>query len=176
MGDISTELFIMFASTHFVLSNILTAWITHILLIFSKILPYFVKYLIGYCHFYYQLGYGLIFYIYFYRRYKARKTKNWKTFYGNSVTNWFLFNTSIFIKFIFTKKFAVYVYTLFTLTKKSFVFLCSLSTSYLTTSKMKFKKLSKLINFKLNFIWTPIFKKTSYISILNSLKRFIWRN
>jgi len=42
----------------------------------TNALPYIIKTVIGYCHFYYQLGYGLVFYIYIYRRYRANKKSN----------------------------------------------------------------------------------------------------
>jgi hypothetical protein len=70
---IFTEIMIEFINTPFKLINI---FFSALLSTLSITLPHIVKNFIGYCHFYYQLGYGLVFYIYLFRRYRAKKNKN----------------------------------------------------------------------------------------------------
>jgi hypothetical protein len=141
----------------------------------SVSLPYVIKYLIGYCHFYYQLGYGLIFYIYFFRRYRAKKVNNWKSFYGNSVLNWLLFNISIFNKFLFNRSFIIYIKTLIIklIQVTQFAIQNSLSTNtYFNRSSHILFIIYKKINL---YSWTPIFKRSSYIWFTTFLKRFTKR-
>jgi len=141
----------------------------------STTTPYIVKYIIGYCHFYYQLGYGLIFYIYFFRRYKAKRANNWKSFYGNSILNWFLLNISIFNKFLFNRNFIVY-------TKNTIVKAFQVSKFLLNqqiTKNITLNKISTTLvmlnrKYKLNN-WTPLFKRSSYIWFTTFLKRFTKR-
>lgn len=76
MDYIFTEVFFESFKIYINIILLIELCIQTILALLSDILPIIVKYLIGYCHFFYQLGYGLIFYIYLYRRHKAKKTKN----------------------------------------------------------------------------------------------------
>ena len=148
--------------------NVLLVWLSHSL-------PVLVRYSIGYCHFYYQLGYGLVFYIYIYRRRKAKKKSNWQTFYGNSILNWALFNTSIFNKFVFNRNFVSYLKAKLTKTISIFSFWFS-SNFKKNTNAVKFFKLLSYYSNSINLqIWAPIFKRSSYISFLTLLKRFTKR-
>jgi len=140
--------------------------------VFSLILPFVVKSFIGYCHFYYQLGYGLVFYIYIFRRYKAKKNKNWKHFYGNSIINWLIFNFSIFNKFVLNKNYIIFIKTHLSSTIIIIKFLVDRLES-ITVFYKKVKKLHKSIFLtSIKYVWTPVFKKSSYISFLTFLKRF----
>lgn len=141
----------------------------------SHYLPLLIKMLIGYCHFFYQLGYGLVFYIYIYRRSKAKRSKNWSTFYGNSILNWFFLIISIFNKVIVGKNFLIHLKTKIYSTKKILQFVI-ISKFYknITIKKTIFflKNLNTVFLFK---IWTPLFKRSSYIAFLVFLKRFTKR-
>lgn len=139
----------------------------------SQTVPTITKNLIGYCHFYYQLGYGLIFYIYIYRRYRAKKTKNWRSFYGNSISNWAFFNLSVFNKFMFNRNFIIYLkIKIFKSTK---LLLLSLATTGQTSEI--FYKFKSILQFYSRYIilhaWTPLFKRSSYIYFVSFVKRFI---
>lgn len=141
----------------------------------SNTLPYIVKYLIGYCHFYYQLGYGLIFYIYFYRRHRAKKLNNWRSFYGNSITNWLLFNASVFNKYIFSRTYFIFFKASVTQAFTTIKFWLN----NITISNISLRKFLLILkSFNTNYIlynWTPLFKRTSYISFSTFLKRFTKR-
>jgi hypothetical protein len=160
-----------YTQINFLFENMLSFALTTI----STTLPFVVKYLIGYCHFYYQLGYGLVFYIYFFRRYKAKKTKNWQTFYGNSILNWVIFNLSIFNKVVFTRNFLIYIKSK---TLKSLQ-ICVFLIKNMFNSSLMMSKLKKIvwfgINKNYNHAWTPLFKRSSYISFTTFLKRFTKR-
>lgn len=170
MGYIFTEYFFDFFSMYL---NI-TIWVNNVILftlaLISSVLPYAVKYVIGYCHFYYQLGYGLIFYIYIYRRRKAKKTNDWSSFYGESASNWVFFNISVFNKFVFSRAYVTLIKQLFITTYLSAQFML------VQFFKKSISTRTKLINFvKKNLVlynWTPLFKRTSYISFFTFLKRF----
>ena len=87
MGYIFTEFFFDTFKSYVYLSLVLHNLVFLFSDLIVNVLPYVVKYLIGYCNFYYQLGYGVIFYIYFFRRHKAKKLKNWNSFYNDSISN-----------------------------------------------------------------------------------------
>jgi hypothetical protein len=170
---IFTEFFFNFISLYINLNTYVEFVFFSIFQLLNYYLPIFIKSLIGYCHFYYQLGYGLIFYIYIYRRRKAKKTKNWRSFYGNSIPNWFYFNISIFNKFLFNRNFILYLKS--KITKHYTITLFWLNNlSNKDTILNKIKTLKKINLFKL-YSWTPLFKKSSYISFLTLLKRFTKR-
>lgn len=172
MGYIFTEYFFDFFKIYVEINVVITNIFIIGLFFIKSILPYIVKYLIGYCHFYYQLGYGLIFYIYIYRRYKAKKTNNWNSFYGDSILNWVLFNVAIFNKFLFNRHFLVYLKTLIV---KSWLIINFWVDEYLLKSVYvtKIKYTRTLFKKKYNFYnWTPLFKRTSYIAFFSFLKRF----
>jgi hypothetical protein len=137
----------------------------------AMFLPYFVKYAIGYCNFYYQLGYGIIFYIYFFRRYKAKKKKI-TTFYGNSISNWILFNGVIFKNFLFKQPFVSYILTHLKIGKNSFKYAFSTKLRNKQITHQFFNRIFVFFKNSFLYIWTPIFKKSSYISFVNLLKRF----
>lgn len=141
----------------------------------SEILPVLVRYSIGYCHFYYQLGYGLVFYIYLYRRRKAKKTNNWQSFYGNSILNWVIFNFSIFNKFIFNRNFIIYLKAKLTKTLAVVVFWLNNNQQQKNITTKTYNTLSVLFNTIKLQQWTPIFKRSSYISFVTLLKRFTKR-
>lgn len=140
------------------------------------IYPYFVKYLIGYCHFYYQLGCGLIFYIYMFRRYKAKKTKNWKSFYGNSVSNWFLISVTFFKNSFFTKQFFLFIGQKILLYIKIINIWLIIFFKDNINYKLFKTHTNKYFNKRYIFsFWTPIFKKSSYINFYTFLNKFIKR-
>lgn len=172
---IFTEYFFNLLDNFIVVDAYLNTTFNSILTRLSEILPFLVKYSIGYCHFYYQLGYGLVFYIYIYRRRKARKTNNWQSFYGNSILNWILFNISIFNKFVFNRNFAIYLKSKIT---KTFAVIFFWVNNVKKNGNV-FSKISNLYsiikqNVKLHK-WTPLFKRTSYISFTTFLRRFTKR-
>ena len=172
MGYIFTEYFFDFFKIYVNISILLTNIVLLILTLIIYISPYIVKYIIGYCHFYYQLGYGLIFYIYIYRRYNSKKYSDWSSFYGNSNSNWVLFNISVLNKFIFSINFITLIKTIIT---KSYVILKFWANEFIIDTAM-FTKLKIVFNSNYNKIvlynWTPLFKRTSYISFFSFLKRF----
>ncbi len=139
--------------------------------IILKPLPYIVRYLIGYCHFYYQLGYGLVFYIYIYRR-RMYKKKQLKSFYGNSVPNWILFNVSVFNKLFSSKGFWLFLKNQVSITITIIEFLILLFARRNHTLNRHHKNILFIYKKYARFSWTPVFKRTSYISVLNLLKRF----
>lgn len=169
---IFTEFFFDFFKFYISLVILFENIINFVFSLSNDILPRIVRALIGYCHFYYQLGYGLIFYIYFFRRYKAKKYNNWKTFYGNSFLNWAFFNLSIFNKFIFNRNFLIYLKTLLAKSYQIMLFLLNLKNNS-TFFSTKLKYIIKY-NFNKNIYiaWTPLFKRSSYILFLTALKRF----
>lgn len=156
-----------YISFYLIIDEIMTAFWVNVGLFLSL----FVQKLIGYCHFFYQINYGFAFYIYFYRRYKAKKTKNWSTFYGNSVPNWLLLNVSIFNKLFFNRNFLLYVKTKVAKTIKIVLFLLHTETlrGVIPKTTVRYKN---AVSRYFNVIWTPIFKKSSYISFVTFLKRF----
>lgn len=156
----------MYLSINIWLNNV----ISFTLVFISSVLPYAVKYVIGYCHFYYQLGYGFIFYIYIYRRRKAKKSNNWSTFYGDSIANWVLFNISVFNKFLFSR---MYITLIKQYIVKFFVTLNFVKTMQLQKSERNMTKFTNFVRKNLIlYNWTPLFKRTSYISFFTFLKRF----
>lgn len=175
MDYIFTEFFFNFLNNFVSVETYVNSMFESFLIQLSDTLPVLVRYTIGYCHFYYQLGYGFVFYIYLYRRRKAKKNNNWQTFYGNSILNWAIFNFSIFNKFIFNRNFIVYLKAKVT---KAFAVLVFWFKSSTTNNLF----LTKLYNLSILFFkkmtlqqWTPIFKRTSYISFMTLLKRFTKR-
>jgi hypothetical protein len=172
VGYIFTEYFFDFFKAYISINILLTDIISVGLVLISSMLPYLVKYLIGYCHFYYQLGYGLIFYIYIYRRRKAKKLNNWNSFYGDSISNWILFNLAIFNKFIFNRNLIV---LLKTIAIKSYLIVNFWIFAFLSKSVRVTKTVNLYNSVKKQYLfynWTPLFKRTSYISFLSFLKRF----
>jgi hypothetical protein len=169
---IFTEIMIEFINTPFKLINI---FFSALLSTLSITLPHIVKNFIGYCHFYYQLGYGLVFYIYLFRRYRAKKNKNWKTFYGNSFTNWVIFVFSIFNKFFTDRKLFIYIKDQITTTLNIIYFLV-ISAPLKNNTFLKIKKLYKYLTKNSNsYTWTPLIKKSSYINFFTFLNRFTKR-
>ena len=172
MGYIFTEYFFGVFKVYVSIDALLTNYLKVSLALVSSILPYIVKYSIGYCHFYYQLGYGLVVYIYIYRRRVAKKASNSDSFYGDSMINWILFNLSVFNKLIFNRDFVMYIKTLI---MKSYLILNFwIGGSLLNGSNViKLKHFCRSIK-KQNFLhnWTPLFKRTSYIAFFSFLKRF----
>lgn len=157
------------------ITNVVGIGFSKLLITIATILPHVVKSLIGYCHFYYQLGYGLVFYIYVYRRYKAKKTKNWQSFYGRSVLNWIIFNFLLFNKLIVNRNFLIFLKTLCLRP----IILIPIIITYadnLNLRLARFFKLLKVVVFSTsNYTWTPLFKRSSYITFLTALKRFTKR-
>ncbi len=172
MAYIYTEFTFEVLQYYLNLNNIVDKAFTYLYTILNSILPGLVKAVIGYCHFYYQLGYGLVFYIYFFRRHRSKKNKNWKSFYGNSVSNWVLFTLSIFNKVLTQKTIFSFLNNqlLSTSLVIKFLFGC------LTNNNHFFFKIRKLCSYVIanivKYIWTPLFKRSSYISFLSIIKRF----
>jgi len=135
--------------------------------------PYFIKYLIGYCHFYYQLGWGLGMYIYLYRRYRAKK--NWNNFYKNSTLNWFLLKYSFLSKLIFSKAAWAFIKTYISVFYEIIYLVVNHVYLYTVLNNKHIRALLKNKSNNIYSFWTPVFKKSSYIGILNTLKRFISR-
>lgn len=134
-------------------------------------LPFFIKYLIGYCNFYYQLGYGLIFYIYIFRKQRAKKKKT-KSFYGNSFLNW-LITTSNWVKTqLFSRSFLALVKNNVYLYLEAINLKLVLNQNQNNTLTRLNKLRSVLFNQTLYVMWSPVFKRTSYINILSNLRRF----
>ncbi len=175
MDYIFTEFMFNFLNDYINVSNYVDSVFNTLLTSLSNSLPIIVRYSIGYCHFYYQLGYGLVFYIYIYRRRKAKKNNNWQTFYGNSILNWFLFNISIFNKFLFNRDFVAFLKA--KLTKTFIVIFFWFNNSLKKNSILsKYIKIVAHVSSGLKLqTWTPIFKRSSYISFLTFLKRFTKR-
>lgn len=175
MGYIFTEYFYDFFKFYLDVNNALTTLIVAVLNYLSKTLPYLITYLIGYCHFYYQLGYGVLVVFYFYRRRQVKKAKNWNAFYKNSISNWVLFNISLFNKFIFNRNFIIYAWTI--LKKNALIIIFwfqnyNINSVFLTKLKIT---IMYCVNNVIMYSWTPLFKRTSYISFSTFLKRFIKR-
>lgn len=175
MDYIFTELFFDFLKTYIDIIFIIEMIFSNFFIVISILIPSFIKAVIGYCHFYYQLGYGLIFYIYIYRRYRSKKNKNWSTFYGNSVINWISFNLSIFNTTILNRAFLIFIVSEI---KKVFIFLYFWFCLYTNNSK-DFQKMKNIFLFLIKKTivptWTPLFKRSSYIAFVTVLKRFIKR-
>jgi hypothetical protein len=172
---IFTEFFFNLLNTFISVNAHISSVFEAVLFWLSDFLPLLVKYTIGYCHFYYQLGYGLVVYIYLYRRRKAKKSNNWQSFYGNSTLNWVVFNLSIFNKFVFNRNFIIYLKAKLTKTLTVALFWLKNGYQYNTTIVKTFNVLNLLVKSSKLQQWTPLFKRTSYISFMTVLKRFTKR-
>lgn len=174
VGYIFTEAFFDIFKSYIHLNVLINSIISIILSVTKNVLPYLVKNLIGYCNFYYQLGYGIIFYIYIFRRYKSKKYNNWNSFYGASISNWVLFNTALFNKFIFSVNFNLYVKTI--LTRSALIVFFWFDNFNKSAHVCKTRNvLNTFIQKNTNYIWTPLFKRTSYIAFFTFLRRFTKR-
>lgn len=175
MDYIFTESFLdiikFYTSVNIIVDNVFSS----LLSVLGEIAPYFIRYTVGYCPFFYQISYGVAVYIYIYRRYRAKKLNNWKSFYGNSISNWLIFNLSIFNKFVFNRNFIIYVKNTLVKTIQVIKFL---TTNYVIYS-ININKINALITHcrkqYLLFNWTPLFKRSSYIWFTTFLKRFTKR-
>lgn len=76
MGYIFTEYFFDIFKLYININYAITSGTTFCLIFLSDSLPFLAKYLVGYCNLYNQLGYGIICFVYLYRRHKAKKQKN----------------------------------------------------------------------------------------------------
>lgn len=173
MGDIFTYLTEL-VQTSLLIHEIIWINLTWPTILTPVTLSYFIKYLIGYCHFYNQLGWGLVFYIYFFRRYKAKKTNNNSTFYGNSILNWVELNFIYLLRQTPPKNIIAFFKSKYSFVSAVIIFFFK-NTYKGTINLFKLAQWYKALQKPSNVSWTPVFKKTSYINILTFLKRFTKR-